>query len=68
MLAEGQSLHHVWRYVVLQLLDDYASDLRQEGVTVAATRFAQEPAHSTRKFHHVCIVVMRLLGSGSLRR
>ncbi len=34
----------LWRFGVLQLLDDYDSVLRRDGVSVAARVFADEPA------------------------
>jgi hypothetical protein len=43
MLTQGDTLQAVWRYVVVQLLDDYAHDLRRDGAEVASRRFTDEP-------------------------
>lgn len=43
LLAEGEALQAVWRYVILQLLDDYSRDLARDGVRVASQRFDREP-------------------------
>ena len=44
LLLEGETLQSVWRYVILQLLDDYSHDLARDGATVASQRFSREPA------------------------
>lgn len=44
LLAEGETLPAVWRYAILQLLDDYSRDLARSGVSVASQRFSREPA------------------------
>jgi hypothetical protein len=43
LLGEGETLQSVWRYVIVQLLDDYSHDLGRVGVVVASKRFDQEP-------------------------
>lgn len=44
LLLEGETLQSVWRYVILQLLDDYSHDLARDGASVASQRFSREPA------------------------
>ncbi len=44
LLAEGRPLTQVWRFAVLQLLDDYSSVLRHEGIAAAAQMWADAPA------------------------
>jgi hypothetical protein len=43
LLGEGETLQSVWRYVIIQLLDDYTHDLARAGVSVASQRFRGEP-------------------------
>lgn len=43
LLVEGESLQSVWRYVIVQLLDDYSHDLARAGASVASRRFTPEP-------------------------
>jgi hypothetical protein len=43
LLAEGETLQSVWRYVIIQLLDDYSHDLSRDGASVASQRFDREP-------------------------
>jgi len=43
MLAARRPLKDVWRYVVIQLLDDYAGVLRRGGTDTAARIFAERP-------------------------
>lgn len=43
MLARGESLGRVWRFAVVQLLDDYTSMLRHDGVDSAAHMFDEAP-------------------------
>lgn len=43
MLATGEPLKDVWRYVILQLLDDYTSALRHHGTGAAAVLWQDEP-------------------------
>lgn len=43
LLAQGEPLKHLWRYVVLQLLDDYTSTLRHRGTDAAAAMWQDEP-------------------------
>ena len=43
LLDEGETLQSVWRYVVLQLLDDYSHDLARAGAETASRRFNREP-------------------------
>ena len=42
LLSEGETLQAVWRYVIVQLLDDYSHDLNRSGVSVASRRFDRE--------------------------
>lgn len=42
-LDGGETLQSVWRYVIVQLLDDYSHDLARAGVSVASQRFDREP-------------------------
>jgi hypothetical protein len=44
LLAEDEALQSVWRYVIIQLLDDYSHDLARAGATVASRRFDREPS------------------------
>ena len=44
MLAEGEPLLAVWRYCLVQLLDDYTGEARRAGVAQASRRFEAEPA------------------------
>jgi hypothetical protein len=44
LLAEGETLQSVWRYAIVQLLDDYSHDLARTGVSVASRRFTREPS------------------------
>jgi hypothetical protein len=43
MLAGGERLSRLWRYVFVQLLDDYTSVLRHRGVFAAARMWAYAP-------------------------
>lgn len=43
LLVEGETLQSVWRYAIIQLLDDYSHDLVRAGVSVASKRFNREP-------------------------
>ena len=43
MLDEGESLLVVWRYCLVQLLDDYTSEARRAGAGQASRRFEEEP-------------------------
>jgi hypothetical protein len=43
LLSDGETLQSVWRYVVLQLLDDYTHDRARAGSAVASRRFSREP-------------------------
>jgi hypothetical protein len=49
LLADGETLQSVWRYVIVQLLDDYSHDLARAGVPAASQRFDREPTftHAT---------------------
>ena len=47
LLAQGDTLQAVWRYSIVQLLDDYTHELGRDGASAASRRFDQEPA-STR--------------------
>jgi len=44
MLADGEPLSRLWRYVFAQLLDDYTSVLRHAGTKAAALMWSQAPA------------------------
>src|ERR1700685_3146807 len=43
MLQEGEQLSRLWRYVFVQMLDDYTSVLRHAGVPAAARMWAGAP-------------------------
>jgi hypothetical protein len=43
LLRDGERLQFVWRYVIVQLLDDYSHDLARAGAAVASRRFSREP-------------------------
>lgn len=43
MLADEESLLTVWRYCLIQLLDDYAGEAKRVGVGQASRRFDEEP-------------------------
>lgn len=43
MLAGGERLSRLWRYVFAQLLDDYTSVLRHAGVAAAADMWSAAP-------------------------
>lgn len=43
MLAEGEALLAVWRYCLVQLLDDYTSEAQRVGTEQASRRFDEEP-------------------------
>jgi hypothetical protein len=38
-----ETLQSVWRYVIVQLLDDHSHDLARAGTAVAFRRFSHEP-------------------------
>jgi hypothetical protein len=40
MLADGERLSRLWRYVFVQMLDDYTSVLRHAGIAAAARMWA----------------------------
>jgi hypothetical protein len=44
MLAAGEPLGEIWRYVILQMLDDYRSKLRHAGTDAAARMWQPAPA------------------------
>jgi hypothetical protein len=44
MLADGASLLSVWRYFLIQLLDDYSGEAARAGARQASRRFDEEPA------------------------
>jgi hypothetical protein len=44
LLVQGESLQSVWRYAVVQLLDDYSHEVARAGAAAAARRFEREPA------------------------
>jgi hypothetical protein len=39
----GEPLERVWRFAIMQMLDDYASVLRHDGVEAAAALWTPEP-------------------------
>src|SRR6266568_5173225 len=43
LLAEEEPLRQVWRFALIQLLDDYASVLRHDGTEAASKMWALEP-------------------------
>ena len=43
MLADGERLSRLWRYVFAQMLDDYTSVLRHAGISAAAQMWTDEP-------------------------
>jgi hypothetical protein len=43
LLRDGETLQSVWRYVIVQLLDDYSHDRARSGTAVASGRFNNEP-------------------------
>jgi hypothetical protein len=43
MLADGERLSRLWRYVFAQLLDDYTSVLHHAGVQAAARMWSEAP-------------------------
>lgn len=43
MVRDGDTMPDLWRHVVIQLLDDYESDRRLRGASVAAEMFTEEP-------------------------
>jgi hypothetical protein len=43
LLNEGETLQSVWRYAIVQLLDDYTHDLARAGASAASRRFRREP-------------------------
>jgi hypothetical protein len=43
MLADGERLSRLWRYVFVQMLDDYTSVLRHAGVVAAARMWFDAP-------------------------
>lgn len=43
MLAAGERLSRLWRYVLVQLFDDYTSVLRHQGTDAAARMWSEAP-------------------------
>jgi class 3 adenylate cyclase len=43
LLADNGQLRQVWRFVLIQLLDDYASVVRHDGVAAASGMWTLEP-------------------------
>lgn len=43
MIEDGERLSRLWRYVFVQMLDDYTSVLRYQGVQAAARMWASPP-------------------------
>jgi hypothetical protein len=43
MLANGESLGRVWRFALVQMLDDYESVLRHDGIDAAARMYVGAP-------------------------
>ena len=44
LLVQGETLQSVWRYAIVQLLDDYSHELARDGAAAASRRFDREPA------------------------
>jgi hypothetical protein len=44
LLDRGETLQSVWRYAIVQLLDDYSHDLARDGASIASQRFTREPS------------------------
>lgn len=44
MLSEDETLLSVWRYCLIQLLDDYNGEAARDGSKQASRRFTEEPA------------------------
>jgi hypothetical protein len=44
LLADGEPLRSVWRFALVQLLDDYASVLRHDGTEAAGKMWSVEPS------------------------
>jgi hypothetical protein len=44
MLADGEPLSRVWRFSIVQMLDDYTSVLRHDGVTAAGQMWQNAPS------------------------
>ena len=43
LLVRGETLEAVWRYAIVQLLDDYSHELARNGAAAASLRFDREP-------------------------
>ena len=46
LLTAGEPLSSIWRYAVLQLLDDYTSALRHQGLGAATQLWREAPART----------------------
>jgi hypothetical protein len=46
MVAAGSRLQDIWRHAVIQLLDDYTSVLRHQGLEAAQAMWADRPRQS----------------------
>jgi hypothetical protein len=46
LLNEGDSLSQVWRFAILQMLDDYSSVLRHRGLPAAADMWTTAPGRA----------------------
>ena len=46
MIEDGERLSRLWRYVLVQMLDDYTSVLRHKGVQAAARMWADAPRNT----------------------
>ncbi|MFC0861124.1 hypothetical protein ACFHYQ_02310 [Sphaerimonospora cavernae] len=44
MVAEGEPLSRVWRFSIIQMLDDYRSVLRHDGVVAASQMWDDAPS------------------------
>jgi hypothetical protein len=44
MVTDGEPLGRIWRFVIVQLLDDYLSVLRHDGVDAASRMWSVAPA------------------------
>lgn len=46
LIAAGEPLKDVWRYAIVQLLDDHTTVLRHRGAAAAAAMWDEEPART----------------------
>ena len=50
MLQEGERLSRLWRYIFVQMLDDYTSVLRHAGVSAACAPQAAGTPHTITRY------------------